>query len=71
VIVSSLYRRSVGERRLGMTDHKIDYHPAQAFIIVREATRQEWLDQLHAMGEVESWTERDNPRPFYYEIQTD
>ncbi len=71
MILGSADPRAIGERRTGVYDAHGIYHARQAFVIVREATREEWLAWNYEQG-VEDPRHGVHPgRHYFYEVATD
>ena len=56
----------------GLKDPWAQHRPEQAFRVIGESTREEWIECLVSFGEDREWAEfLSYLSPYFYEIQTD
>ncbi len=53
--------------KIGTTDHLRILHPPQPIYIIREATHEEWSEDVKANGGNPSY----GPFPYYYKVSMD
>lgn len=59
----------VGDQRMGIYDGEMEYH-AVPYVVLREATRQEWEDYCRSQGYEPAWAGSMDDVTFWY-VSTD
>ena len=75
MIVGSTGPKVIGQQYWGITDERNHYYPDHPFIVVREATFEEWLAGHLERGGApltpQQLAKAKSPTSFFYEIATD
>ncbi len=62
----------IGKRYQGLHDPWFVIRPDQAFLVVAQSTREEWIECIIGYGEERAWAEiYADLDPYFYEILTD
>ncbi len=73
MIAGSDYPLTIGQQGKGIVDKKLDYHKQQPFVVLREATLEEWIQAQIANGYTREQLLR-NPNvslSYFYEVSVD
>lgn len=74
MILGGYEKLEIGERRTSCTDHERNEHPKQPFVVLREATLEEMIEQCHEYGVpehlIDIWR-REASFSFFYEVSVD
>lgn len=65
-VITSDYRMALGSRQMGLTDGRREHHPDQPYVVLREATADEWQTQRVAAG-----FPNEQGREFFYLVSVD
>ena len=66
MISGSNHRIPIGFRGKGLVDGNLVWHEEQPWVILRESTREEYLEQLRQEGLVSR-----HAKQYYYEVSVD